>query len=278
MRCLIAITVLLLLWPTVKAAAGDDLPQPYATPTVPHSPAGKHVVLSATTPSHKQRGADEVEFPSPNQARREGATEQENGQNAAALTHEPQHVSPLQDPRPLMLQPPTGRSSSGVARPGSESAPRSNLPGPLTSLITIASSLAIVLGLFFTLAWFMRRNMPKASTRLPDEIVQVLGRTNLGRQPVQLVRCGNKLILLATSPSGVTPLTEITDPLEVDRLAGLCQQSQPYSATQAFSQMFQQASQQDTTSETVGRSLGSINELAGSGGLNQWNPQAANHG
>jgi hypothetical protein len=39
---------------------------------------------------------------------------------------------------------------------------------------------------------------------------------------MQLVRCGNKLLLLATSASGVQPLTEVTDPDEVDRLTRLC--------------------------------------------------------
>jgi hypothetical protein len=38
----------------------------------------------------------------------------------------------------------------------------------------------------------------------------------------------------------VETLTEITDPLEVDRLAGLCQQTRPDSATTMFRQVFEQ--------------------------------------
>lgn len=91
-------------------------------------------------------------------------------------------------------------------------------------LATMFGSLALVLALFFAAVWVMRRAMPASQRPLPSEAVEVLGRTSLpGRQQqMQLVRCGNKLLLLATSTSGVQPLTEITDADEVDRLVRLC--------------------------------------------------------
>jgi len=90
----------------------------------------------------------------------------------------------------------------------------------------------------------LRRSMPAGPRMLPSEVVEVLGRVALaGRQHAHLVRCGNKLLLLSVAPAGVETLTEITDPLEVDRLAGLCQQSHPHSASTAFRQVFQQFSQ-----------------------------------
>ena len=65
-----------------------------------------------------------------------------------------------------------------------------------------------------------------AAAALPPDVVEVLGRVSLApRQPAQLVRIGHKLILVSISTAGVKTLTEITDPLEVDRLAGLCQQA-----------------------------------------------------
>ena len=60
------------------------------------------------------------------------------------------------------------------------------------------------------------------------------------RQQVQLLRCGNKLLLVSITPGGAETLTEVTDPLEVDRIAGICQQAHPKSATTAFRQVFQQ--------------------------------------
>jgi flagellar biogenesis protein FliO len=83
--------------------------------------------------------------------------------------------------------------------------------------------------------------MPKGSQSLPNEVVEVLGRTALGsRQHAHLVRCGNKLLLVSLTATGAETLTEITDPVEVDRLSGLCRQSQPHSATATFRNIFQQ--------------------------------------
>jgi hypothetical protein len=57
---------------------------------------------------------------------------------------------------------------------------------------------------------------------------------------VYLLRCGQKLLLVSLTPAGAETLTEVTDPQEVDRLAGLCRQAHPQSATAAFRQVFQQ--------------------------------------
>jgi hypothetical protein len=60
------------------------------------------------------------------------------------------------------------------------------------------------------------------------------------------LRIGNKLVLVALTPNGPTTLTEVTDPSEVDRIVGLCQQFDPHSATKAFEQVFQQFSHEPT--------------------------------
>jgi flagellar protein FliO/FliZ len=87
----------------------------------------------------------------------------------------------------------------------------------------------------------MRRAAPQGFTRLPSEAFEVLGRAPLfGRQNVHLIRCGNKLLLVSVTPAGTETLTEIVDPQEVDRLAGLCRQAGPQSSTAAFKQIFEQ--------------------------------------
>jgi flagellar biogenesis protein FliO len=112
-----------------------------------------------------------------------------------------------------------------------------------SSLITVGSSLAVVLGLFFVVAWVMRRTAPGDCPVLPNEVFEVLGRAPLAtRQQAHLVRLGAKLVLLSISPGGVETLSEVTDPDEVSRLAGLCQRSRPDSATAAFRQVFQRFS------------------------------------
>ena len=57
---------------------------------------------------------------------------------------------------------------------------------------------------------------------------------------MHLLRCGNKLLLVSVTPVGAETLTEVTDPIEVDRLAGLCRQAHPQSATATFRQVLNQ--------------------------------------
>ena len=102
-------------------------------------------------------------------------------------------------------------------------------------------SLAVVIGLFLGLVWLLRRGAPKSAKLLSGEVVEVLGRSPLaGRQHMHVIRFGNRLLLVAVSPDGAETLAEVSDPAEVDRLAGLCQQTQPNSATNAFRQVFGQ--------------------------------------
>jgi flagellar biogenesis protein FliO len=99
---------------------------------------------------------------------------------------------------------------------------RPNGPPPL---VTIAGSLALVLGVFFLVAWALRWASPRGMRTLPGEVLEMLGRVRLdSRQQAHLLRLGNKLLLVSVSAAGAETLTEITDPFEVDRLAGLCRQ------------------------------------------------------
>lgn len=133
---------------------------------------------------------------------------------------------------------PAQRSSPVLPKPGSGKArqPVSLLP----SILTMVIGLGAVLGLFFGMTWLMRRARPQGIALLPADVLQVLGRAPLAaKQQVQLLRCGNKLLLVAVSMHGLETLTEITDPIEVDRLAGLCEQNRSGSSTTAFRQVLQ---------------------------------------
>ncbi len=131
----------------------------------------------------------------------------------------------------LPLEPPGAARSEGSRRGA----------GGVSSAVTVVGALAVVLGIFFAVAWGMRRAAPGALATLPSQVVEVLGRAPLaGRQQVHLLRCGNKLLLVSVTPDAAETLTEITDPLEVDRLAGLCEQMRPHSSTAAFRRVFQQ--------------------------------------
>ncbi len=143
-------------------------------------------------------------------------------------------------PTRLRLAPPSDRSSSSSA-PARQAKQDSLKPQGLPSAVKVIASLAVVLGVFFLVAWGMRRATPQGRGLLPGEVFETLGRAPMdGRQQVHLLRCGNKLLLVSVTPAGAETLTEITDPLEVDRLAGLCQQASPNSTTAVFRQVFGQ--------------------------------------
>jgi flagellar biogenesis protein FliO len=133
----------------------------------------------------------------------------------------------------IPLSPPGGGSPTGESK---------TRPSSMPSVVTSVASLGIVLGLFLVFAWFLRRLAPGATTPLPKEVVEVLGQTTLGgKQQVYMLRCGRKLILVSVTAAGIETLTEVTDPIEVDRLAGMCLKAQPNSPSNSFRQVFQQA-------------------------------------
>lgn len=149
-----------------------------------------------------------------------------------------------------------------AARPPRKLAPRSTsakpplakpiVPTAGTAIGTVGGSLAIVLGVFLVIAWCARRVQPGASSVLPKEAVEVLGRVPLaGRQQLHLVRVGSKLVLVAMSPADVVALTEITDPLEIEQLCGLCRRGSTTSASAAFREALQQLSHEPAASGFV---------------------------
>lgn len=122
---------------------------------------------------------------------------------------------------------------------------KSRLPASfskLDSLTTAGAGLAIVVGLFFVCMWLLRRSSgAKHGGALPNEAFAVLGRAPLTPQSfAQLLRVGNKLVLVAISADGIQPLTEVVDPLEVDRLTGVCASGRGHGPAAEFQQVLAQ--------------------------------------
>ena len=146
----------------------------------------------------------------------------------------------LVPPSPPRLLPGRKGESRGAHSSPTESQANGR-PGSLGSLVTVGASLILVVGLFLVVAWLLRKASPAGAAALPKEVFEILGRAPLAsRHQVHLVRCGRKLLLLSLSQAGIETLSEIDDPAEVDRLAGLCLQAQPGSASMVFRQVFQQ--------------------------------------
>ncbi len=130
------------------------------------------------------------------------------------------------------------KSSSRPLRPPTESMSTSEKPrssGTVQMFISVISSLLIVIGLLLGAAWLYRKATPGASSTLPKHVVQVLGRTQLApRQQLMLLRFGSKLVLVSNLQGEVRTVSEITDPLEVDHLAGMCESAQAGSISDSF--------------------------------------------
>lgn len=166
------------------------------------------------------------------------AAQHADGGATAAFAREPQpdgtdQGEPRQPGRPLQRSPKSARERKEDGNPP--------LLNGMPQVRTVVASLAVVLALFFGVAWVMKKNLPKSAGLLPADVVQVLGRTPLaGRQFVHLVRCGSKLLLVNVTPGGAETLTEITDPAEIDRIVGRCAQGGRHSSTASFQEVFQQ--------------------------------------
>jgi flagellar biogenesis protein FliO len=158
-----------------------------------------------------------------------------------ALNRLPAATQPPRGPSPVASTPlPISRNSTSQPAADNDKSPITPEGDKATStnidsLITVAGSLGIVLGLFLVTMWCLRRGMPKSARSLPPEVVEVLGRAPLaGKHQMHLIRFGNKLVLAAVSPAGVDTISEITDPMEANRLAGYFEQTRPTSATASF--------------------------------------------
>lgn len=146
-------------------------------------------------------------------------------------------LAPPDDERAVV----SSRSASGQDRPAEGFQRIVDFGLPMNSIHTVGCALAIVIGAFLLFVWLLRRGGRTTEKSLPSDVVSVLGRTPLAdRQFAQLIRVGNKLVLVQLTPTAVQTITEVTDPAEVDRIMGLCQQADPHSTTKAFEQVFQQ--------------------------------------
>lgn len=163
------------------------------------------------------------------------------------------------DPNNRRLAPPSARDEHATTSNGEPGVGHRRLVDfglPTQSIYTVATALAIVIGAFLLFAWALRRGGKNSNLRgsiVPADAVCVLGRVMLApRQSAELLRVGNKLVLVTMTPAGPSTITEVTDAAEVDRIVGLCQQSGTLSTTKMFEQVFQQMSNEPTTNSFLG--------------------------
>lgn len=195
------------------------------------------------------------------------AVSQESGLVSSAESHQQPTAHPLRFFQPDKTSEPatTTRQTSLATLPiqqpsrtrqSDSSDPADRSPSSAAqAMTTILSALAIVLGAFFLVVWLTRSTNRRRWSPLPSEAVQLLGRTPLaGRQWMQLIRVGNKLVMVSVNGNQVDTITEITDPEEVEQLVSLCHKNQSSQFRQTFQQVLDQHRQHDSQ-ETSPRSL-----------------------
>ncbi|MEK6250042.1 MAG: flagellar biosynthetic protein FliO [Planctomycetales bacterium] len=134
-------------------------------------------------------------------------------------------VRPLQSPK-LVIDKPADSSPEPIELrpPNQDQVDIGTLPQKDGSMIKVMASLGAVLALFGLVAWVLRRKAPSAMRNLPKDAFEIYGRAALNsRQHVQLLRVGNRLLLVAVSANDAHTLAEITDTKEIDRILSACQ-------------------------------------------------------
>jgi flagellar biogenesis protein FliO len=227
-----------------------------------------HAAQRASLETGDGRASQQVAEYAPEQTDAEGAntaphTVYLQGNREAGLERQPPpQAAPNTASTPSrQLPPPTDAASDG-SQQGALSGGSANRQG-LPRLTTALAGLAFVLGAFFLFAWILKRNLPKSAAPLPKEVVEVLGRVPLAaRNIAHLVRVGNKLVLVSISSAGIETLTEIADPVEVDRLSGICEQARPTSSSEAFRGVLQSFTRESAPDRRAASELDGLRSLS----------------
>lgn len=87
-------------------------------------------------------------------------------------------------------------------------------------LLKMVASLAAVLGVIFALAWVFRRfNLAPAQGDNAAEGWRLLGIRMLGpKRQIYVLEVGSKLLLVGATEKSLTPLMEIADPAEREKV------------------------------------------------------------
>ncbi len=150
---------------------------------------------------------------------------------AAPAVAEPRRLNDAAETRPRPLP------ARGHSAPQTENSSRA-LPAS-TSVWGSLLGLAVVVGGLLIASRWLRVHGPASLRGLPNEAVEALGQRVLSRGvSVHLVRCGSRMLVLGVGPDGVRTLSEITDPVEVDLLAGACRRRDETANGQSFAQLF----------------------------------------
>lgn len=132
--------------------------------------------------------------------------------------------STLTTPTQLEASRTLSRQSQQITLPGQTTKTQTTHAGSIWRTI---GALLVVLALFLLGAKLWRKHIPSANIGLPTEAIEILGRKPIEPHlSVYLIRCGARILVVGSSADGMQTLAEVTDPVEVDYLAGICRRSE----------------------------------------------------
>lgn len=134
-------------------------------------------------------------------------------------------ASPSVDPEEPRMIRPGGFPSLGVdSNQQTTPSGQPSRASSTTPMVTTCSALAVVLGLFAALVWVSRKYGSKTlAGTLPNELVEVLGTSTIdAKTQLMMMRIGSRVVVATRGPQGLQPLSEITDPDEVQHVVSLC--------------------------------------------------------
>ena len=124
-------------------------------------------------------------------------------------------LSRTQTPQPLKLKNPDRQDDISSSEPSTKRG-----SGSITTTIV---ALVFVILLIFVTAKVLKKHVPVRMAGIPSEALEVLGKQHLDRrQAIYLVRCGSRILILGSSSDRLNILAEVSDPIEIDYLSGLC--------------------------------------------------------
>ena len=127
---------------------------------------------------------------------------------------------------PIAITPPSVSRLSHSNKEGSDNSELNSRNAATGWGSTAWPLLAVVVAIVLGTRW-LKKHSPTAARGLPSEAFDILGRRAVDqRTSVVIARCGSRLLVLSLSPHGMQTLAEITDPVEIECLAGLCRTSQ----------------------------------------------------
>lgn len=163
------------------------------------------------------------------------------------------------DGAPRRITRPSGPLRS--AKSGARKSP--GVPYWQTMAVLAGIVVVIVVG-----AKFLKKHGPLLTGGIPEDALEVLGKRAIDRgQTIYLVRLAGRILVIGSSTGGLQTLGEVTDPVEIDYLAGVCRQSSERSAlTQGFLTLF---------NRQFGRNDPEANAAPTSSGVSESQPAAA---